>query len=67
MSQGKTLGFIYFGLIPLLFFFSSLQSQFLSNAGLFHRPSHALPVSLAFVQSVFESTVFKLSCRLQGV
>ena len=38
MSQGKTLGLIYFELIPcVLLLLRSLQSQFLSNAGLFHR------------------------------
>lgn len=66
MSWGKTLGLIYFEFV-LFSLLSSLQSQFLSNAGLLHRLSLALPVALAFVQSVFQSTVFEVSCRLQGI
>lgn len=48
----------------LVFFslLSSLQSQFSSNAGLFHRLSLVLPVGLAFVESLFE-----FSCRLEGL
>lgn len=48
----------------VFFFLSSLQPKFVSDAGLFHRLSLALPVGLAFVQSVFELPVFALSCRL---
>lgn len=68
MSQGKTLGFIYFELIPCVLLPPQQPPvSILTNAGLFHRLSLALPVGLEFVQSVFESTVFELSCRLQGV
>lgn len=59
-----------FTLKSFLVFFSllsSLELQFVSNAGLFHRLPLAPPVGLAFVQSVFELTVFALSCRLRGI
>lgn len=50
--------FVFFSIL------SNLQSQVLSNAGLFHRLSCS---SGRFALSVFELTVFELSCRLQDM